>query len=327
MRRREFIALLGGAAAAWPLAARAQQPVLPTIGYLYSGSAETSAPWLGAFLRGLNEAGFVEGLNVAIEYRWANNDPGRLPELATDLVNRRVAIIVAPGAVAGVRAAKAATTTIPIVFRTGGDPVELGLVASLNQPGGNITGVNALSLETGTKRLGLLHELLPQSSRVAVLINPNDPNAEHYTKDLEAAASTVGKQIKFFNASNIREIDLAFAGVMEWRPDALLIVSQGLLVNRRVQIVTQATFHALPAMYPDSDFVDIGGLMSYGSNPEDEFRLTGVYTGRVLKGEKPATMPVLRASKFEFVINLQTAKTFGIDIPSTLIARADRVIE
>jgi putative ABC transport system substrate-binding protein len=300
---------------------------MPVIGYLYSGAAETSTPWLAAFLKGLGELGFFEGHNVAIEYRWADNDPARLPELAADLVGRRVAVIVAPGAVAGVRAAKAATATIPIVFRTGGDPVELGLVASFNKPGGNITGVNALSLETGTKRLGLLHELLPQSSRVAVLINPNDPNAEYYAKDLQAAASTVGQQVKFFSASSIREIDVAFASLMQWRPDALLVVAQGLFFNRRVQIVTQVTFHALPAIYPDSDFVDIGGLMSYGANAEDEFRLTGVYTGRILKGEKPATMPVLRASKFEFVINLQTAKTFRIDIPGTLVARADKVIE
>jgi putative ABC transport system substrate-binding protein len=250
-----------------------------------------------------------------------------LPELAADLVSRRVAVIVAPGTVAGVRAAKAATTTIPIVFRTGGDPVELGLVASLNQPGSNITGVNAMSLETGTKRLGLLHELLPEAARFAVLVNPNDPNAAHYTKDLQAAASTIGRQIEFFKASNNGEIDVAFANLSQKQPDALVVVSQGLLNNRRVQIVTQATLHALPTIYPDANFAEIGGLMSYGANAEDQFRLAGVYTGRVLKGEKPATMPVLRASKFEFVINLQTAKIFGIDIPSTLLARADKVIE
>jgi putative ABC transport system substrate-binding protein len=220
---------------------------------------------LAAFLKGLRELGFFEGHNVAIEYRWANNNPARLPELAADLVGRRVAVIVAPGAVAGVRAAKAATATIPIVFRTGGDPVELGLVTGLNQPEGNITGVNAMSLETGTKRLGLLHELLPQAMHFAVLINANDPNAAHYKKDLEDAASRIGLQIGFFNASNSQEIDAAFVSFAQKRPDALVVVSQGLLVNRRAQIVTQATLHALPAIYPDSDFTEIGGLMSYGA--------------------------------------------------------------
>ena len=327
MRRRDFIKGIIGSAVAAPVAVRAQQSAMPVIGYLYAGALETSTSFVAAFHTGLRKSGFTEGHNVAIEYRWANNDPARLPGLAADLVNRGVAVIVAPGTVAGVRAAKAATMTIPIVFRTGGDPVELGLVASFNQPGGNITGVNAMSLETGTKRLGLLQELLPQAARFAVLVNPNDPNAAHYTKDLQAAASTIGRQLEFFNASNNREIDVAFASLAQRRPDALVVVSQGLFINRRVQIVAQATLHALPAIYPDSEFSEIGGLMSYGANPEDQFRLTGVYTGRVLKGEKPATLPVLRASKFEFVINLQTAKVFGIDIPSTLLARADRVIE
>jgi putative ABC transport system substrate-binding protein len=327
MKRREFITLVGAAAAAWPLAARAQQAAMPVVGYLYSGALETSTSQVAAFRKGLSESGFSEDHNVVIEYRWANNDPARLPELAADLVSRRVAVIVAPGTVAGVRAAKAATTTIPIVFRTGGDPVELGLVASFSQPGSNITGVNAMSLETGTKRLGLLRELSPEAARFAVLVNPNDPNAAHYTKDLQAAASTIGRQIEFFKASNNREIDVAFANLSQKRPDALVVVSQGLLINRRVQIVTQATLHALPTIYADANFAEIGGLMSYGANAEDQFRLAGVYTGRVLKGEKPATMPVLRASKFEFVINLQTAKIFGIDIPSTLLARADKVIE
>jgi putative ABC transport system substrate-binding protein len=329
MRRREFLAVAGGAAAALlgPRAVRAQQGAMPVIGYLYSGALETGASWVTAFRQGLSEEGFSEGHNVAIEYRWANNDPARLPGLAADLVGRRVAVIVAPGTVAGVRAAQAATTTIPIVFRTGGDPVELGLVTSLNLPGGNVTGVNAMSLETGTKRLGLLHEMLPQAVHFAVLINPNDPNATHYKKDLEAAASSIVRQIEFFKASNNQEIDAAFASFAQKRPDALVVVSQGLLTNRRVQIVTQATFHALPAIYPNSDFTEIGGLMSYGANAEDQFRLTGVYAGRVLKGEKPATMPILRASKFEFIINLQTAKAFGLEVPSALLAAADKVIE
>jgi putative ABC transport system substrate-binding protein len=327
MRRREFITLLGGATVGWPLAARAQQPAMPVVGYLYSGTLESSTSLVAAFRKGLSESGFSEGHNVAIEYRWANNDPAQLPGLAADLVSRHVAAIVTPGTVAGVRAAKAATTMIPIVFRTGGDPVVLGLVTSFNRPGGNVTGVNAMSLETGTKRLGLLHELLPQAAHFAVLINPSDPNAAAYTNDLQAAGSTIGRQIEFFDASNDPEIDVAFASLARKRPDALVVVSQGLFINRRVQIVTQATRHALPAIYPNSNFAEIGGLMTYGANPEDEFRLTGVYTGRVLKGEKPATMPVLRASKFEFVINLQTAKVLGIDIPSTLLARADKVIE
>jgi putative ABC transport system substrate-binding protein len=326
LRRREFLGVLGGAAA-WPLVARGQQRSMPVIGYLYSGASETSGPLLAAFRKGLSEQGFSEGNNVAIEYRWANNEPSRLPELAADLVRRRVAVIVAPGTSAGVIAAKAATTTIPIVFRTGGDPVQLGLVASINRPGGNVTGVNAMSLEVVTKRLGLLHELLPRATRFAVLINPNDPNAESYAKDVKEGASSIGRQIEFFSASNNPAIDIAFANLMQMRPDALLVVAQGLFFNRRVQIVTQATRHTLPAIYPSRDFAEIGGLLSYGSNSEDQFRLTGVYTGRVLKGEKPADLPVLRASKFELVINLQTAKVFSIDIPTTLLAIADEVIE
>jgi putative ABC transport system substrate-binding protein len=327
LRRRDFITLLGGAAAAWPIAARAQQPSVPVIGYLYSGTVETSAPWLAAFRKGLSDSGFSEGQNVAIEYRWAYNDPARLPELAADLVRRRVAVIVTPGTAASVLAAKAATTTIPIVFRTGGDPIELGFVASLNQPGGNVTGINAMSLEVGAKRVGLLHELLPHAVRLAVLFNPNDPNADQYTKDLQVAASTIGWQIEFFGASSISEIDRAFANLAQKRPDALLVVPQGLLVNRRVQIVTQVTRHILPGVYPNREFAEIGGLMSYGASSTDEFRQTGVYTGRILKGEKPSNLPVLRASKFELVINLQTAKIFNIEVPPTLLAIADEVIE
>ena len=327
MKRRDFITLLGGAAAAWPIEAQAQQAAMPVIGYLYSGTPEASASWVAAFRKGLTESGFSEGHNVAIEYRWAYNDPARLPELAADLVRRRVAVIVTPGIAASVLAAKAATATIPIVFRTGGDPIELGFVASLNQPGGNVTGINAMSLETVAKRVGLLHDLLPHAERFAVLLNPNDPNADHYTKDLQAAASTIGWQIEFLGASNIREIDIAFANLAQKRLDALLVVPQGLLFNRRIQIVTQVTRYALPAVYPNREFAEIGGLMSYGPNSADEFRLTGVYTGRILKGEKPGSLPVLRASKFELVINLQTAKIFDIAIPPNLLAIADEVIE
>jgi len=327
VKRREFISLIGGAPAAWSLAAQAQQQALPVVGYLYSGAPETSAPWTAAFRQGLSESDFHEGRNVAIEFRWANNEPRRLPELAADLVHRRVAVIVAPGTPASVLAAKAATTTIPIVFRTGGDPVELGFVTSLNRPGGNITGVGAMSLETGSKRLGILNELLPAAARFAALINPNDPNVGHLTKDLQAAALTIQREIEFFGASNSREIDVAFANLARKRPDALLVSSQGLFSNRRVQIVTHATRQGLPGMYFVRDFVEVGGLMSYGSSASEQFRLTGVYAGRILKGEKPADLPVLRASKFEFVINLQTAKVFGLDIPTTLLARADEVIE
>jgi putative ABC transport system substrate-binding protein len=326
MKRRDFIMLLAGAAA-WPRAARAQQVAMPVIGYLYSGAPDTGEPYAAAFRKGLSESGFFEGQNVAIEYRWAHNDPARLPELAADLVRRRVAVIVTPGTPAGVLAAKAATTTIPIVFRTGGDPVQLGFVASLNRPGGNVTGVNALSAEVLTKRIGLLHELLPRATRFAALINPNDPNAELVSKDLEAGAAAVGRRLELFTATNVREIDVAFANLVQRRPDALLIVPQGLLINRRLQIVTLATRHGLPAIYPSREFAEIGGLMSYGSSPTDQYRQTGIYTGRVLKGEKPADMPVLRASKFEFVINLLTAKAFGLDVPPTLLARADEVIE
>ena len=300
---------------------------MPVIGYLYTGAPETSATWVAAFREGLGEAGFFEGRNVQIEFRWANNEPERLPHLAADLVRRRVAVIVAPGTSASVLAAKAATTTIPIVFRTGGDPVELGLVASLNRTGGNVTGVNAMSVETGTKRLGLLDELLPRAARIAVLFNPNDPNAEHVSKDLRTAAAALGPQLDFLNASSSRDIDVAFGSVVQKRPDALLVVPQGVFFNRRVQIVTQATRHALPTIYPGREFAEIGGLMSYGASSTEQFRQTGIYTGRVLKGEKPADMPVLRASKFEFVINLQTAKAFGLDIPPSLLARADEVIE
>ena len=327
MRRREFITLLGGAAAAWPIEAQAQQAAMPVIGYLYSGTPEASASWVAAFRKGLTESGFSEGHNVAIEYRWAYNDPARLPELAADLVRRRVAVIVTPGIAASVLAAKAATATIPIVFRTGGDPIELGFVASLNQPGGNVTGINAMSLETVAKRVGLLHDLLPHAERLAVLLNPNDPNADHYTKDMQAAASTIGWQIEFLGASNIREIDLAFANLAQKRLDALLVVPQGLLFNRRAQIVTQVTRYALPAVYPNREFAEIGGLMSYGPNSANEFRLTGVYTGRILKGEKPGDLPVLRTSTFELVINLQTARIFDIAIPPSLLAIADEAIE
>jgi putative ABC transport system substrate-binding protein len=326
MRRREVISLLGGAAVAWPLAARAQQ-AMPVIGYLYSGAPETSAVFLAAFRKGLSELGFSEGRNVEIEYRWALNEPERLPELAADLVSRRVAVIVSPGTPASALAAKAATSTIPIVFRTGSDPVQLGLVATLNRPGGNITGVTAMTWEIGTKRVGLLHELLPGAARFAGLVDRTDLFSDSLISDLQAAASTIGRQIDFVTVSSSRQIDTAFASLVQKRPDALLVVPQGLFINRRVQLVTLATRHALPAIYPAREFAEIGGLMSYGSSPTDQYRQAGIYTGRVLKGEKPADLPILRASKFELVINLPTARALGLEVPATLLARADEVIE
>jgi ABC-type uncharacterized transport system substrate-binding protein len=326
MKRREFITLLGGAAAAWPFAGRAQQGV-PVVGYLYSGAPETSAHLLAAFRQGLNETGFAEGRNLGIEYRWANNQADVLPELAADLVRRRVAVIASPGTLAATRAAMAATRTIPIIFRTGADPVSAGLVASLARPGGNITGVNSLSGALGAKRLGLLQELVPKAERFAVLVNPLDPGSEPFIKDVQAAAHAMGRQVEFFNAADKAEIDTAFASLVQKRSDALLVSADGLFNNRRVQIVSLAARHALPANYPVLAFAEVGGLMSYGASERDQFRLAGVYTGRILKGEKPADIPVLRAAKLELVINAQTAKMLGFEVPPMLLARADEVIE
>src|SRR5262245_3603151 len=326
MKRRAVLSLIG-ATAAWPFAARAQQPALPVIGYLYSGAAETGAYLAAGFRQGLSEQGFVEGRTITIEYRWAENQPARLQELADDLVRRRVRVIVTLGTSASVLAAKAATSTIPIVFRTGADPVEAGLVTSLNRPGGNVTGVTTLSWETGTKRLGLLHELLPRVTRFAMLLNPTDANIEYPTKDAQAAATTLGVRLEIMRITSSREIELAFASLPSRGIEALLVAPQGLFNNRRVQIVTLATRHGVPAIYPARDYVEIGGLMSYGANAPDQFRQAGIYAARVLKGEKPADMPVLRASKFELVVNLPTARAFGIEVPTTVLARADEVIE
>jgi putative ABC transport system substrate-binding protein len=326
MIRRQFITLLGGAAV-WPVAAPAQQPTMPVIGYLYSGAPETGAYLAAAFRQGLGELGFVEGRNVVIEYRWAENQPARLPELAAELVRRRVTVIATLGTSPSVLAAKAATATIPIVFRTGADPVEAGLVASLNRPGGNVTGVTTLSWETGTKRLGLLHELLPRVTRFAMLFNPTDANIDYLTKDAESAAATLGVGLDILRVASSRDIELAFASLMSRRIEALLVAPHGLFNNRRVQVVTLATRHGVPAIYPARDYVEVGGLMSYGANAPDQFRQAGIYAARVLKGEKPAEMPVLRASKFELVLNLPTARAFGLEVPPTLLARADEVIE
>jgi putative tryptophan/tyrosine transport system substrate-binding protein len=327
MKRREFIGLLG-AAAGWPLAARAQPSGLPVIGYLYPGVPELSASLVSAFRRGLGEAGLYEGRTVAVEYHFAYNDYGRLRELSADLVARRVAVIVAPGGPAAALAAKSATTTIPIVFSMGGDPVERGLVASLAHPGGNITGISSLNFGLSAKRLGLLHELLPGAKRFAALIDANNTSGvERITKDLREAASAIGRQIEVIPVSTNREIEKAFTSIVETRVDALLVSPSPFLENRRAQIVTLAAYHRLPTSYSFRDYVDIGGLMSYGSSASERDRLVGIYVARILRGEKPAELPVIQASKFELVINQQTARLLGIVIPPTLLAIADEVIE
>jgi putative ABC transport system substrate-binding protein len=326
VRRREFITLLGGAAA-WPLAAHAQQSTIPIVGYLHSDSPQTVVGLLAAFREGLSETGYIEGQNVAIEYRWAENDLSRIPELVADLVRRRVAVIATPGSSAAALAAKAATTTIPIVFSLGLDPVQLGLVDSLSRPGGNITGVNSMSNELVAKRLGLLHELLPAATHLGVLVNPQNPTTESLKKDVEAAATAIGPQIEFFTASTGAEIDTAFASLVQRRADALVVHPDNLFINRRVQLVTLAARHAVPVIYALRPDAEAGGLMSYGTKLADAHRQAGVYTGRILKGAKPMDLPVVQPTKFEFVINLQTAKTIGLTVPTTLLARADEVIE
>jgi putative ABC transport system substrate-binding protein len=322
LRRREVIAALCGTAA-WPLAARGQQPAVPVVGYLSPGSSQPR--FETAFRKGLSEMGYVEGRNVAIESRWAQNDFNRLPELAADLVRRRVAVIVAQSINSGL-AAKALTTTIPIVFETSADPAQSGLVSSLNRPGGNVTGIASMGFEIGGKRLGLLHELLPGAVRFAVLVDPNQ-FADPFIKQVQSAASTIGAQIEVLTAGTIGEIDAAFANLVRKRADALLVSPDALFRQRRVQLTTLATRHAVPTMYDERQFVEAGGLMSYGALRADQYRQIGIYTGRILKGEKPADLPVMQATKFEFVINLQTARTLGIEVPATLLAQADEVIE
>jgi len=326
MKRREFITLLGGAAVAWPLAASAQQPAIPVIGSLSSsGSPADRARFLTAFRQGLRDPGYVEGQNVAIEYRWAQDQADRLPDLAADLVRRQVTVIVAdtPSSIV----AKAATTTIPIVFTSGGDPVKLGLVASLNRPGGNVTGVTFVTAELGAKQLGLLHELQPGAVRVGVLVDPNFAPTQSFVSDVQAAALSIGKQIEVVEAPTGRDIDTAFARLAQKSIDALLVGPGPLLVNRRLQLATLAAYHRMPAIYLVREFAEAGGLMSYGTSITDAYRQAGVYTGRILKGEKPADLPVIQSSKFEFVINLNTARAFGLSFPPGLLAIADEVIE
>ena len=327
MRRREFITLLGGAAAAWSLAARAQQPTMPVIGFLYHQSADPFAHRLRAFRQGLKETGYVEGENVAVEYRWAENQIDRLPELAAELVRRRVTVIVTPSTAATL-AVKAATTTIPIVFAAAEDPVRFGLVASLSRPGGNLTGINFFSAELVAKRLELVRELVPRAARVAVLIDPSIvASSERAQKEVEAAARALGLQIQVLNATNSREIDAAFAALVRERADALFVSPGGLFNGRRVQLGTMAARHAVPMTSATREIAEVGGLMSYGSNIADAWRQVGVYTGRILKGAKPAELPVVQASKFELIINAQTSRMLGLTVPATLLARADEVIE
>jgi putative tryptophan/tyrosine transport system substrate-binding protein len=327
VRRREFITLLGGMAAC-PLAARAQQPAMPVIGFLNSASPDVIADRVRAFRQGLKDSGYVEGENVAIEYRWADQQLDRLPSMATELVRRKPNVIVATGGTAPALAAKTATTTIPVVFDVGQDPVRLGLVASLARPGGNVTGVNFLSLELEAKRLELFRELVPATERVAVLVNPaNGRNSEITLTDVQAAAPALGLKIQIVRASTSSEINAGFATILHERADALFVGLDTFFNTRRVQLTHLASRHALPAIYGGRDFVVAGGLMSYGSNVTDAYRQVGSYTGRILKGAKPADLPVVQASKFELVINAQTARMLGLTVPDKLLATADEVIE
>jgi putative tryptophan/tyrosine transport system substrate-binding protein len=325
--RRKFLATLGGSAAAWPLATRAQQPT-PIVGLINNRSAQDAVRNAAAFRSGLNETGYVENQNVMVEYHWLEGQYNRLPSLMDDLVRRRVAVIATPASRLGAQAAKAATSTIPIVFSVGDDPVTLGLVASLARPGGNATGVNTFATEVVAKRLGLLHDLVPKAVRIAVLVNPaNAPITEATLRDIPEAARALGLQIRVLNASTSREIEAAFATLGRDPTDALLVASDGFFIGRRVQFAVLAVRHAIPAIYSTREFPEVGGLMSYGTDALDSWRQVGIYTGQILKGAKPADLPVLQSTKFEFVINMQTARALGIEVPNSIQLLADEVIE
>jgi putative tryptophan/tyrosine transport system substrate-binding protein len=326
MRRRDFITLIGGAAA-WPAAARAQQQKLPVIGWLSEATSETEAYLLPPFREALKAEGFIEGRNLAIQFRWAEGRTDRLPAMVTDLAQRQVSVIVASGSLSAALAAKAATTTIPIVFQTAADPVAVGLVASLNRPGGNVTGATSLNMEIGPKRLELLHECVPTATVVALLINPTNPTAETYSRDAQAAARSLGLELHVLHASTEPEIETAFTTLAELHAGGLVIASDALFNSQRENLGALTVRRAVPAIYQSRAFAAAGGLLGYGGNVADEYRQIGIYTARILKGEKPADLPVQQATKVELTINLKTAKALGISVPLELLARADEVIE
>ena len=327
MKRRAFITLVGGAAAAWPLAARAQQPAMPVIGWLGARSPGESESVIDAFRQGLNETGYEEGRNLFIAYRWADGRYDRLPGLAMELVRHQVAVIAATGGDAATLAAKAATSTIPIIFAGGTDPVSAGIVASLTRPDQNVTGVSLLIGLLGAKQVELLQELVPKAPLLAALFNPNNPNAERGAKDVQGAAGTIGQKVVVFHASSEREIDTAFASLIQQQAGGILIYPDGFFTGRRDQLVELAARYKIPAIYPWRDYAVAGGLMSYGTSIREAFRWAGTYVGKVLKGAKPADLPVIQPSKFEVVINLKTARALNLSVPTSLLLRADEVIE